>query len=79
MGEGGAQEVVWATGLGENVRAAMGELCPSKPGAGSQGPGVPSPSPVVCALLGKLQAGSPAGHRDAQSDPTPQGPPGPCS
>lgn len=35
VGEGGAQEVVWATGLGENARAAMGELCPSKPGAGA--------------------------------------------
>lgn len=46
-------------------------------GRGSQGPGVPSLSPGVCALLGELQAVAPAGRRGAQSGPAPQGPPGP--
>lgn len=39
MGEGGAREVMWATGLGENAWAAVGELCPSKPRAGAGGVG----------------------------------------
>lgn len=40
VGEGGAREVVWVTGLSGNAWATMGQLCPSKPRAGAGGVGL---------------------------------------
>lgn len=77
MGEHGAREAVWAAILREAAQAAVSELCPPNPG-GIAGAQAALTEPRCVCRAGRGAGCAPAGHRDIQSDPSPQGPPGPC-
>lgn len=68
MGEGGAREVLWASGLREDAKVA---------GVSSAGPSQASHRDPECTALGQVQALPPAGHRDAEKSPHPAVPDGP--